>query len=53
MSVSVPSYTPVKSLAVNSAATAAASAASPLSDEERFVCAQLGLSEAEYLAVRG
>ena len=28
-------------------------AASPLSDEERFVCAQLGLSEAEYLAVRG
>ena len=30
-----------------------APAASPLSDEERFVCAQLGLSEAEYLAVRG
>ena len=30
-----------------------APAASPLSDEERFVCSQLGLSEAEYLAVRG
>ena len=30
-----------------------APAASSLSDEERFVCAQLGLSEAEYLAVRG
>ena len=30
-----------------------APAASPLSDEERFVCAQLGLSEAEYLAVQG
>ena len=33
--------------------TPANPAASPLSDEERFVCAQLGLSEAEYLAVRG
>ena len=30
-----------------------APAASPLSDEERFACAQLGLSEDEYLAVRG
>ncbi len=31
----------------------AAPAASPLSDEERFVCAQLGLSEADFAAVRG
>ena len=29
-----------------------APSASPLSDEERFVCAQLGLSETDYLAVR-
>ncbi len=30
-----------------------APAASPLSAEERFVCGQLGLTEADYLAVRG
>lgn len=30
-----------------------APSASPLSDEERFVCAQLRLSETDYLAVRG
>ena len=35
------------------AALSSFQSASPLSDEERFVCAQLGLSEAEYLAVRG
>ena len=34
-------------------ASLASPAASPLSDEERFVCAQLGLSEADFAAVRG